>query len=115
MVNLAPQSIRFFCVAFWVSSFLSPVFVLAAPVGTNNGGIQSEPVKPRCFGEVLPVIMDQVPEGKFKNQLAALDPGIREKALKKLGDLRIPLNDVSSLNVDSNGVLFYGCDGLVKP
>lgn len=66
--------------------------------------------KPMVFGENGPVTIESVPRGRFRKQLMGISPAAREKALKALGDLRIPLLDVNSLHVDSNGMLLYACN-----
>jgi hypothetical protein len=62
------------------------------------------------FGETGPVTIESVPRGRFHEQLLAITPAAREKALKTLGELRVPLLDVRSLHVDSEGMLFYACN-----
>jgi len=65
---------------------------------------------PSVFGESGPVTIESIPRGRFYNQLLSLNPAAREKAMKSLGDLRVPLLDVYSLHVDANGALFYACN-----
>ena len=64
---------------------------------------------PLVFGERGPVTLADVPKGRFHYQLARLTPDARRFALRKLEELKIPLNDVVSLNVDAQGMLFYSC------
>jgi len=64
---------------------------------------------PLQFGLNGPVKLEDVPAGRFHDQLAGLPGPARDYALKKLGDLHVPMNDARSLNVDQNGRLFYGC------
>ena len=67
------------------------------------------------FGESGPVTMESVPPGRFHEQLLAITPAARVKALKTLGELRVPLLDVHSLHVDSDGMLFYACNPNANP
>lgn len=66
--------------------------------------------KPMVFGENGPVTIESVPRGRFRNQLMGISPAAREKALKALGELRIPILDVNSLQVDGDGMLLYACN-----
>jgi hypothetical protein len=67
------------------------------------------------FGASGPVTIESVPRGRFHEQLLAIMPAAREKALKTLGDLRVPLLDVRSLHVDNEGMLFYACNPHANP
>jgi hypothetical protein len=67
------------------------------------------------FGEAGPVTLESVPRGRFHDQLVAIMPAAREKALKTLGDLKVPLLDVRSLHVDNEGMLFYACNPNTNP
>jgi alpha-tubulin suppressor-like RCC1 family protein len=64
---------------------------------------------PTVFGERGPVTLAEIPEGRFKDQLQRLGAGAQAKALAKLTQLRVPFNDVASLQVDGRGNLFYEC------
>lgn len=61
------------------------------------------------FGAVGPVRLDDVPAGRFHDQLARLAGPARQKALNELGRLRVPFNDVGSITVDDAGALYYEC------
>lgn len=61
------------------------------------------------FGLSGAVSLEDVPAGRFHNQLARLSEPSRRRALDKLGALQVPLNDVASLSADNNGQLFYQC------
>lgn len=65
--------------------------------------------KPLVFGEAGPVTIDQIPMGRFREQLLALPEAARDAALKRLGDEKVPVFDVRSLHVDKDGMLFYAC------
>lgn len=65
--------------------------------------------KPLVFGEAGPATMDQIPRGRFREQLLALPEAARNAALKRLGDEKVPVFDVRSLHVDKDGMLFYAC------
>jgi hypothetical protein len=67
------------------------------------------------FGESGPVTIESIPRGRFHEQLLAIMPAAREKALKTLGDLKVPLLDVRSLHVDNEGMLFYACNPNTNP
>ena len=61
------------------------------------------------FGAIAPVVLQDVPAGRFHDQLAKLSPVARARALKHLGESHIPLLDVDSLSVDRAGMLVYAC------
>ncbi len=61
------------------------------------------------FGATGRVLLENVPVGRFHDQLAKLSPAARERALKHLGDSHVPLVDVNSLLVDQDGMLIYAC------
>ena len=67
------------------------------------------------FGLTGAVQFEDVPAGRFKEELRQLNETARRVALDKLGKLRVPLNDVASLSVESNGQLFYQCAGPRRP
>ena len=72
--------------------------------------IAADPVKrPNVFGLSGPVQLEDVPAGRFRNELARLSEPARRHALDKLGKLQVPLNDVASLSVEESGQLFYQC------
>jgi hypothetical protein len=79
-----------------------------APSASASLSVDSIP-RALVFGENGPVTLDDVPKGRFHYQLARLSPEARNFALKKLGELKVPINDVVSLNVDAQGMLFYAC------
>ncbi|MBI2514185.1 MAG: putative Ig domain-containing protein [Opitutae bacterium] len=62
------------------------------------------------FGARGPVTIDDVPAGRFRDQLLALSPTARERALAALGRLHIPRNDVVALGTDREGALYYECE-----
>src|SRR5690606_202892 len=63
----------------------------------------------RVFGADGPVSLDDIPPSRFRDRLLTLPEAAQQRALRKLGDLRVPLNDVGSLSVDQKGNLFYQC------
>ena len=63
----------------------------------------------RTFGQSGPVQIHEVPAGRLRDELLALDSVAQADALKKMGDLRVPLIDVASLRVDPRGRLYYEC------
>jgi hypothetical protein len=68
--------------------------------------------KPQLFGADGPVTIDQVPLGRFRRQLVALEKPALQEALSKLGELKVPLVDVNSLHVSKDGSLFYACRSM---
>ncbi len=88
----------------------SNVPVLNTPSG-STAPLVSAPVKrPNVFGLSGAVRLEDVPAGRFHDELARLSEPARQYALEKLGRLQVPLNDVASLSVEENGQLFYQCD-----
>ena len=79
------------------------------PAGTNQAP------KMHYFGEIAPTTLEQIPLGAFKSQLEGLAPEVQAIALKRLDQLKVPTNNVASLNVDKNGMIIYACQGLVNP
>lgn len=86
----------------------SPTTVVA-PSPVKAAAVTPIGLPPTTFGQTGPVTLTDIPAGRFQIQLAKLPESARSKALKKLEKLQIPLNNVRSLNVDSNGDLFYAC------
>ena len=62
------------------------------------------------FGSNGPVTLDDIPLSRLRDQLNRLPPAARQAALHQLERLRVPVNDVASLEVDPNGRLFYRCE-----
>ena len=71
--------------------------------------------KPQIFGADGPVTMDQVPRGRFRRELLALEEPARQAALRKLGELKVPIVDVNSLHVMQDGALYYACPANLDP
>jgi hypothetical protein len=65
--------------------------------------------KPQIFGADGPVTIDQVPRGRFRRELIALKEPARQAALRKLGELKVPIVDVNSIHAVQDGSLFYAC------
>ena len=65
--------------------------------------------KPQVFGTKGPVTMDQIPQGRFRRELAKLSEPSRQAALQKLGQFQIPIIDLRSLHLHKDGSLFYAC------
>lgn len=68
----------------------------------------------KILGGSGPVTIEDIPQGQFRKQMDSLSPNSRAVALKKLSDLKIPINDLDSLQVDDSGEIFYSCVGLKK-
>lgn len=62
---------------------------------------------PALFGARGAVTLDEVPAGRFREQLRQLTPTARAQAFAALEHLRIPYNDVGSLVADADGQLYY--------
>jgi hypothetical protein len=77
--------------------------------------VKTRKEKPKIFGADGPVTMDQVPRGRFRLELLALEETARQAALRKLGELKVPMVDVNSLHVSHNGSLFYACRANLDP
>ena len=71
--------------------------------------------KPQIFGADGPMTMDQVPRGRFRRELLALQEPARQAALRKLGELKVPIVDVNSLHVMQDGALYYACPANLDP
>lgn len=84
---------------------MPPAPTAAVPATTVSTGADL----PAIFGVRGPVTLDEVPAGRFREQLQKLEPGARERALAALGRLRVPHLDVGSLATDANGQLYYEC------
>jgi len=87
----------------------APARESAAAATLPTAAAATPAARPLTFGEHGPVKLEDVPEGRFRRELAALAPAAREQALARLGELHVPLNDVASLQVDRDGMLFYHC------
>ena len=74
-----------------------------------TAGYRSPALRALLFGENGPVTIGDVPAGRFRDELLALPLAARERALNALGQLRIPLNNVASLHVDHEGMLYFAC------
>ena len=64
---------------------------------------------PQIFGVDGPVTMDQVPKGRFRRELLALNDSARQAALDKLGQFKVPVIDLNSLHANEDGSLYYAC------
>jgi sugar lactone lactonase YvrE len=53
--------------------------------------------------------MDQVPRGRFRRELLALNDSARQAALDKLGKFKVPVIDLNSLHANEDGSLYYAC------
>ncbi len=67
---------------------------------------------PQIFGMDGPVTMDQIPRSDFRRELLRLNDADRDFALRKLGESKVPVEDVSSLHVSQGGQLYYACKML---
>ena len=84
----------------------------ATPVSRVALGFAGGDGAPQVFGAGgKAVSIDDVPAGRFRDELLALPGAIQRKALDLLGSMQIPFNDVASLHVDVNGMLLYSCPG----
>ncbi len=53
--------------------------------------------------------MEDIPAGRFREELLALSDVARARALVTLGELRVPINNVASLHVSPDGALYFAC------
>ncbi|NVJ67312.1 MAG: cadherin-like domain-containing protein [Gammaproteobacteria bacterium] len=67
----------------------------------------AEPGKAKHFGAKAPFKMDELPNGKLKNQLKGLSKDKQQKAMQWLHKFTFPANDVAQLNVDKLGNVYY--------
>lgn len=51
-----------------------------------------------------------IPAGRFRDELIALSPGLRQQVLERVEALKIPENDFESLRIHPGGKLHYVCD-----
>ena len=81
----------------------------------NPSSVASRPpgqvLPPRAFifGESGPVTLDEIPSGRFRDQLLVVSDVARARALTALGALRVPISNLASLHVDAEGNLFFAC------
>ena len=66
----------------------------------------------RIFGQGQPASVADLPPGQLKRKILSLPPQARGNALKWLQDFSFPTEDVTTLDVDSQGGIFY-VDSLV--
>ena len=68
-------------------------------------------LRPRAFilGEMGPVTLADIPPGRFRDQLLLIPELARARALKALGDLRVPISNLASLHVNADGDLYFVC------
>ncbi|MDX1679483.1 MAG: InlB B-repeat-containing protein [Akkermansiaceae bacterium] len=81
-------------------------FILLLP-GLSLGS----PDERRIFGKGHPFTVDELPTGKLKEQLHALDPKARGKAMKWLHRFQFGERDAAnSLRADKDGGIFFVCN-----
>jgi hypothetical protein len=67
----------------------------------------------RVFGENRkPVLLDEIPQGNFREEVGRLSLDARDKALIDLARHRIPIADLDSIHADQNGKLYYACEAM---
>ena len=81
----------------------NPPSVASRPPG------QVLPPRTFIFGESGPVTLEDIPSGRFRDQLLVVSDVARARALTALGALRVPLSNLASLHVDAEGNLFFAC------
>jgi hypothetical protein len=81
----------------------------ASPGGTAN---PAATMTAGLFGENGVVSLKDIPTGRFRTELEALSPESRDKALRKLSEMKVPVQDLPSLHADINGFIFYACSTL---
>ncbi len=90
-------------------------FVLAVFAAALSGAVfaqSDQGLNSRVFGLGQPATVDDLPPGQFKRKIQALPPQARGNALKWLQEISFPPEDVATLDVNSDGGIFY-VDSLV--
>ncbi len=82
-------------------------FLIASTFTLSGFAAHGEPGKAKHFGAKAPFKMDELPNGKLKNQLKGLNKASQKKAMQWLHKFTFPANDVAQLNVDKFGNVFY--------
>ena len=82
------------------------VVITAALVGQvhaqSDQGLES-----RVFGLGQPASVADLPPGQLKRKINQLPPQARSNALKWLQDISFPTEDVATLDVDTQGGIYY--------
>ena len=81
----------------------NPSTVASRPPG------QVPPPRAFIYGESGPVTLEDIPSGRFRDQLLVVSDVARARALTALGALRVPISNLASLHVDAEGNLFFAC------
>ena len=81
----------------------NPSAVASRPPG------QVPPPRAFIYGESGPVTLEDIPSGRFRDQLLVVSDVARARALTALGALRVPISNLASLHVDAEGNLFFAC------
>ena len=69
--------------------------------------VSATPSEQKMFGAAAPFTIDKLPTSRLKNKLNRLSGPAQQKALKWLHSFSFPANDVTFIDVDSEGGVFY--------
>ena len=94
---------------------VTPVVIRNAAAQTTQTSAQRAAQENAVFGGHGSVTLESIPLGRFRSELEALDPVVRQNALTQLSELKIPRQDVGSLHADSEGSLLYSCPSPASP
>jgi hypothetical protein len=86
------------------------IFVLVAVAATLAGQVHAQSdqgLESRIFGQGQPASVADLPPGQLKRKIDALPPQARGNALRWLQDFSFPTEDVATLDVDTQGGIFY--------
>ena len=96
--------------------FFTLLVVLTVLILTGPTYAQSEQEKSsRVFGQGHPQSVQALPAGKLRSRLESLPPQARSKALRWLQDFSFPEADLTTIEIDNNGDVFYGDTLLPDP
>jgi len=90
----------------WYSR-LSAFVVLAAALTGQVHAQSDQGLDSRIFGQGQPASVADLPPGQLKRKINQLPPQARSNALKWLQDFSFPTEDVTTLDVDTQGGIYY--------
>jgi hypothetical protein len=86
------------------------ILVLVAVAATIAGQVHAQSdqgLESRIFSQGQPASVADLPPGQLKRKIQELPPPARSNALKWLQDFSFPTEDVTTLDVDTQGGIFY--------
>jgi hypothetical protein len=89
----------------WLSLLACAALLLTAPASAQS-------LRPREFrvGELQQV--DQLPAGRFRDQLRALPDAARQRSLRWLQSFQFTEHDLDALHADARGGIYYVCEAV---